>query len=119
MTSPPEIVIFCDRCGLSCRADYLVTEEMTPEERYAVARAYLRAQGWSHSGDPDRYTDLCRSCTVGCKVTRLADGTFEVMIEDPDSFDMSAGILRIGMDLDRLRELWPEINSVLGKTEDS
>ena len=54
---PTQITVFCDHCGTRNTGDYMVREDMTSEQRLAVARKHLVAnEGWEHTGDGD---DFC------------------------------------------------------------
>ncbi|MEU1800839.1 hypothetical protein [Streptomyces sp. NPDC019937] len=54
---PSQITVFCDHCGHEDTRDYLVSEDMTRQERLAVARQYLVAnEGWECDPDGD---DFC------------------------------------------------------------
>ncbi|MFF7949092.1 hypothetical protein [Streptomyces griseorubiginosus] len=56
---PTQITVFCDRldCGAEFTGDYMVHEDMTSEERLAVARQHLvQNKGWQHTADGD---DFC------------------------------------------------------------
>lgn len=55
---PSQIGVFCDKCGTVHEADYLVPETSTQPERFEVARAHLRTQGWSCTPGGD----LCPAC---------------------------------------------------------
>lgn len=46
------VVIYCDRCGVEHRGDYIGADR---EDRFASARAYLATQGWRISPG----LDLC------------------------------------------------------------
>jgi hypothetical protein len=55
---PSQITVFCDHCGTEDTADYMVSEDMTPTERLAVARRHLvEHKGWQH--DADTGDDFC------------------------------------------------------------
>jgi hypothetical protein len=55
---PSQITVFCDHCGTEDTADYMVSEDMTPTERLAVARQHLvEHKGWQH--DADTGDDFC------------------------------------------------------------
>ncbi|MER8083807.1 hypothetical protein ABTZ57_01260 [Streptomyces sp. NPDC094048] len=57
---PCGIVVYCDRCGEEHRGDYIVTDDMTSEERLAVARTHLNDnEEWSCGG---LLGDLCPDC---------------------------------------------------------
>lgn len=54
---PSKITVFCDHCGLKNTGQYMVSEDMTGEERLAVARQHLaQNEGWEHTDDGD---DFC------------------------------------------------------------
>lgn len=54
---PSQITVFCDHCGVENTGDYMVSEDMTRDERLAVARKHLVAnEGWEHTADGD---DFC------------------------------------------------------------
>ena len=54
---PSRITVFCDHCGTENTGEYMVSEEMTPMERLAVARTHLvNNEGWEHTDDGD---DFC------------------------------------------------------------
>lgn len=56
---PCGIGIYCDRCGHEHRGDYIVTDTMTRQQRFAVARRHLVAnEGWRCDGSGD----LCPRC---------------------------------------------------------
>jgi hypothetical protein len=54
---PTQITVFCDHCGTEATGTYMVSTEMSPTERLAVAREYLvQSQGWEHDEFGD---DFC------------------------------------------------------------
>lgn len=54
---PSKITVFCDHCGATNTGEYMVSAEMTPSERLAVARKHLvNNEGWEHTEDGD---DFC------------------------------------------------------------
>jgi len=54
---PSRITVFCDHCGTENTGEYMVSAEMTSQERLAVARQHLVANaGWEHTADGD---DFC------------------------------------------------------------
>jgi hypothetical protein len=54
---PTQITVFCDHCGVRNTGDYMVREDMSSEQRLAVARKHLvDNEGWEHTGDGD---DFC------------------------------------------------------------
>jgi hypothetical protein len=54
---PSRITVFCDHCGTENTGEYMVSAEMTPTERLAVARTHLvQNEGWEHTDDGD---DFC------------------------------------------------------------
>lgn len=54
---PTQITVFCDHCGRERTGDYMVRDDMTSEQRLAVARKHLvDNEGWEHSQDGD---DFC------------------------------------------------------------
>jgi hypothetical protein len=55
---PVQIGVFCDDCKTTGEHDYLVREDSTRVERFEVARAHLRTQGWQC----DAYGDFCPDC---------------------------------------------------------
>lgn len=57
---PCGIVVCCDRCGEERRGDYIVTDDMTSEQRLTVARKHLNDnEGWNCG---DLLGDLCPDC---------------------------------------------------------
>jgi hypothetical protein len=51
---PAQIGVFCDTCGVEIVHDYVVHDQMTQEQRFAVAREHLtRNEGWSCGPDGD------------------------------------------------------------------
>jgi len=61
-TFPIQIAVFCDRCGIDVRHDYVVHDLMTREQRLGVARSHLsRNEGWSCGTDGDFCPRCCRS----------------------------------------------------------
>jgi hypothetical protein len=50
---PSRITVFCDHCGVENTGEYMVSTEMSPTERLAVARNHLvQNEGWeSDDGD--------------------------------------------------------------------
>jgi hypothetical protein len=55
---PSRITVFCDHCGTQRTGDYMVREDMTRDERLAVARKHLTTnEGWQH--DADTGDDYC------------------------------------------------------------
>jgi hypothetical protein len=52
---PTQVGVFCDHCGDTHEADYLVDVEDDRRARFEVARAYLRTQGWQC----DEHGDYC------------------------------------------------------------
>jgi hypothetical protein len=55
---PSQIGVFCDGCGTTVERDYVVSETMTQPERFEVARASLRHEGWQC----DSSGDWCPAC---------------------------------------------------------
>lgn len=54
---PSRITVFCDHCGTENTGEYMVSADMTPTERLAVARTHLvQNEGWEHTDDGD---DFC------------------------------------------------------------
>jgi hypothetical protein len=54
---PTQITVFCDHCGTKHTGDYMVREDMSSDERLAVARKHLvDTEGWEHTTDGD---DFC------------------------------------------------------------
>lgn len=54
---PTQITVFCDHCGREHTSDYMVSADMSSEQRLAVARTHLvQHEGWEHTGDGD---DFC------------------------------------------------------------
>lgn len=54
---PTAITVYCDHCGTTRNGDYLVNDDMTPDERLAVARKHLvDNEGWEHTDDGN---DFC------------------------------------------------------------
>lgn len=54
---PSRITVFCDHCGTEATGEYMVSTEMSPRERLAVARKHLvENEGWEHTADGD---DFC------------------------------------------------------------
>lgn len=43
---PTQVGVFCDRCGDTVEADYLVGAEDDQATRFGIARAHLRTVGW-------------------------------------------------------------------------
>lgn len=44
---PSRIGVYCDRCGVTHTGEYMVSTEMSSNERLAVARKHLsEAEGW-------------------------------------------------------------------------
>jgi hypothetical protein len=59
---PSAISIYCDACGITQTADYVVNDHMTRFERFQVARNYLNAEaGWQCNEE----ADLCSRCASG------------------------------------------------------
>ena len=53
---PSRITVFCDHCGVKHTGEYMVSEDMTRDERLAVARNHLvQNEGWEHTSDGDDY----------------------------------------------------------------
>lgn len=50
---PCQVGIFCDRCGDTVEADYVVGANDAQPERFEIARAHLRSVGWSCDGRGD------------------------------------------------------------------
>ena len=49
---PSRITVFCDHCGVKHTGEYMVSEDMTRDERLAVARNHLvQNEGWEHTSD--------------------------------------------------------------------
>jgi hypothetical protein len=64
------VVLFCDRCGLERRGDYI---GVTTEDRLAAARAHAaEVAGWQIGQE-----DVCPVCAAGLRVC-LADGHDEL-----------------------------------------
>lgn len=58
---PCGITVYCDECGTEVRGDYLVTDDMTSEQRLACARNDLSTRlGWSCT----EAGDFCPACTA-------------------------------------------------------
>ncbi|GAA0501153.1 hypothetical protein [Streptomyces olivaceiscleroticus] len=57
---PAQIGVFCDDCGTVHEGDYLVNDLTTQPERFEIARAHLRKQGWSCTEEADR----CPECAA-------------------------------------------------------
>lgn len=56
---PCGIGVYCDECGIEVRGDYLVTDDMTSEQRLACARTDLSTRlGWSCTDAGD----FCPAC---------------------------------------------------------
>lgn len=56
---PTQITVYCDRYGCETEhtGEYMVSTEMTSEERLAVARQHLvQNEGWQNTADGD---DFC------------------------------------------------------------
>lgn len=54
---PSQITVFCDHCGVRNTGEYMVSEDMLPAERLAVARKHLAEhEGWESTDDGD---DFC------------------------------------------------------------
>lgn len=54
---PSKITVYCDHCGTQHTGEYMVSAEMTPTERLAVARNHLvQNEGWEHTDTGD---DFC------------------------------------------------------------
>lgn len=57
---PSRITIYCDSCCIENTADYVVNDHMSQDERYQVARDYLKFEaGWRI----DDSGDLCARCS--------------------------------------------------------
>lgn len=58
---PASIGIYCDRCGTSAERDYVVSDRMNRQQRFAAARRHLNAnEGWQCDGTGD----LCPKCVA-------------------------------------------------------
>ncbi|MEU6712911.1 hypothetical protein ABZ897_15635 [Nonomuraea sp. NPDC046802] len=55
---PSLIGVFCDGCRTTVERDYVVSKAMTKPERFEVARATLRREGWQC----DESGDWCPTC---------------------------------------------------------
>ncbi|MGA4995841.1 hypothetical protein [Nonomuraea bangladeshensis] len=55
---PSSIGVICDGCGATVERDYVVTDAMTKPERFEIARAALRREGWRC----DESGDWCPAC---------------------------------------------------------
>jgi hypothetical protein len=55
---PCQIGVYCDDCGTVVEGDYIVNDRMSKPERLEIARAHLRAAGWTCDADGD----LCPPC---------------------------------------------------------
>lgn len=54
---PSRITVFCDECGTEETGEFMVSEDMTGEQRLAVARKHLAdTKGWEHTEAGD---DFC------------------------------------------------------------
>jgi hypothetical protein len=59
---PVQVGVFCDRCGTTVKRDYLVSDDTDRQERFEVARGYLREhEGWSCT----EAGDFCPECASG------------------------------------------------------
>lgn len=63
---PCQIGVYCDGCGEQVVGDYVVHESMPQGERFEVARAGLRTQGWKC----DRTGDYCPTCKADIEAQR-------------------------------------------------
>jgi hypothetical protein len=75
---PSQIGVYCDDCGTTVKADYLVSTNMTKAERLEVARKHLRAQGWRC----DEFGDVCPSCERPPAAAVLAEVAAERLRQD-------------------------------------
>ncbi|MET7713708.1 hypothetical protein [Streptomyces sp. NPDC005407] len=55
---PCQIGVYCDDCGTVVSRDFIVNDLMPKPERLELARAALRAEGWTCDADGD----LCPPC---------------------------------------------------------
>jgi hypothetical protein len=55
---PTQVGVFCDRCGDTVEADYLVGVDDDQAARFEIARGHLRTVGWRC----DAKGDLCPAC---------------------------------------------------------
>jgi hypothetical protein len=75
---PSQIGVYCDDCGTTVKADYLVSTDMTKAERLEVARKHLRAQGWRC----DEFGDVCPTCERPPAAAVLAEVAAERLRQD-------------------------------------
>lgn len=57
---PSCVSVFCDECGITVCADYLVHEDDDQATRFGYARAHLRTLGWVC----DKTGDYCPDCVA-------------------------------------------------------
>jgi hypothetical protein len=75
---PSQIGVYCDECGTTTEADYLVSTEQTKAERLDVARQHLRRQGWIC----DERGDYCPMCAYPSRAAVLAEVAAERARQD-------------------------------------
>jgi len=75
---PSQIGVYCDECGTTITADYLVSTEQTKAERLEVARAHLRQDGWIC----DERGDYCPACSRPATAAVLAEVASERARQD-------------------------------------
>lgn len=101
---PTQITVFCDHCGTEHTGDYMVSEDMTSEQRLAVARKHLvDSEGWEHTDDGDDFcpehagspaeeqpAEVVALEAAGCRTWRVAEDTISRVDDELDRLDVFA-----------------------------
>lgn len=85
---PDSIGVFCDACRTEVVHDYVVSDDMTREQRLAVARHHLtRNQGWACTGAGD----FCPACAEARAQLARESGIRGLTVKQPWAFAIAEG----------------------------